>query len=81
MVNYVPCREDVCEDRGIAPCILNLGTVWRWEVSSTHRPLYSRGKRPLYPSDRRLGGPQSSFGRGGKEKKNPFPGGSRTSVV
>jgi hypothetical protein len=23
------CREDVLESGGIAPCILNLGTIWK----------------------------------------------------
>jgi hypothetical protein len=27
-----------------------------------------RGKNPRYPLDKRLGGPQSGYGRGGKEK-------------
>ena len=33
-------------DRGIAPLILNLGTIWRWVVSFTPRPLY-RWQRKL----------------------------------
>jgi hypothetical protein len=32
------------------------------------RPLYPRGKRPRYPLDRRLGGPQSQSGPRGEEK-------------
>jgi hypothetical protein len=28
-------------------------------VSFTSRPLYSQGKSPSYPLDRRLGGPQA----------------------
>jgi hypothetical protein len=31
-------------------------------------PLYSQGKSPLYPMDRRLGGTQSLSGYGGEEK-------------
>jgi hypothetical protein len=31
-------------------------------------PLYRRGKRPRYPLDRRLSGPQSRSGRRGEEK-------------
>jgi hypothetical protein len=31
--------------------------------------------RPLYPLDRRLGGPQSRSGRGGEEKNSHFPPG------
>jgi hypothetical protein len=56
--------------RGIAPHILDLGTKWRSVVSFTPRPLYPQRKGPLYPLDRRLGGPQSRSGRGGEEK-NP----------
>jgi hypothetical protein len=53
---------------GIAPRILDLGTRWRWVVSFTTQPLCPQGKRPWYPLDRRLGGPQSRSGRGGEEK-------------
>jgi hypothetical protein len=35
---------------------LDLGTSWRIVVSFTPRPLYSRGKSPRYPLDRRLNG-------------------------
>jgi hypothetical protein len=44
---------------GIAPRILDLGTRWRWVVSFTPWPIYPQGKKPWYPLDRRLGGPQS----------------------
>jgi len=40
----------------IFPRIINLGTRWRWVVSFTTRPLYSRSKSPRYALDRRLGG-------------------------
>jgi len=37
--------------------------------------LYPQGKSPWYPLDRRLGGPQSRFERGGEEKNSqPHPG-------
>jgi len=39
-------------------------------VSSTPQPLYPQGKSPYYPVDRRLGGPQSCSGHGGKEKNS-----------
>jgi hypothetical protein len=59
----------------IAPHILHLGTRWRWVVSFTSRPLYSQGKSPWYPLDRRLGGLQSRSGRGGEEvNSQPLPG-------
>jgi hypothetical protein len=48
--------------------ILDLSTGWRWLVSFTPRALYSRGKSPLYPLYRRLGGPQSRSGHCGVEK-------------
>jgi hypothetical protein len=38
-------------------------------VSFTSRPLYSQGKSPWYPLDRRLGGSQSRS-EGGDEEKN-----------
>jgi hypothetical protein len=60
---------------GIVPRILDLGTRWRWVVSFTPRPLYPQGKSPLYPLDRRLGGPQSLSGRSGEEKNTQPPPG------
>jgi hypothetical protein len=57
---------------GIAPCILDLGTRWRWVVSFTPWPICPWGKSPWYPLDRRLGGPQSHSGHSG-EKKNSQP--------
>jgi len=44
---------------GIAPPFLDLGIRWRWVVSFTPRPLYSQGKSPWQPLDRRLGGSRS----------------------
>jgi hypothetical protein len=41
---------------GIAQHILDFGTRWRRVVSFTTRPLFSKGKSPWYPLDRRLGG-------------------------
>jgi hypothetical protein len=51
---------------------LDLSTRWRWVVSFTPRPIYSRGNRPLYPLYRRLGVFQSRSGRCGEEEK-PCP--------
>jgi len=45
---------------------------WRWVVSFTLRPLYSRRKSPRCPLDKKLGGPQSRSGRSGDEK-NLYP--------
>jgi hypothetical protein len=39
------------------------------------RPPYPQGKSPLYPLDRKLGGPQWRSGRGGEGKiPQPLPG-------
>jgi hypothetical protein len=60
---------------GIAPHIFDLGTRWRWVVSFTPLPLYPQGKRPWYPLDRRLVGPQSrSGGSGVKKSSQPMSG-------
>jgi hypothetical protein len=52
----------------IDPHFLDLGTSWRWVVSFTPRPPYPQEKSPLYPLDRRLGGPHSWSGRHGEVK-------------
>jgi hypothetical protein len=64
----------------IDPHFLDLGTNWRWVVSFTPLPIYTRGKSPLYPLDRRLGGAHSWSRRRGEEKildpiriRNPTP--------
>jgi hypothetical protein len=43
-------------------------------VSFTPRPLYPLGKSPLYPLDRRLGGPQNRSERRGEEQLFTLPG-------
>jgi hypothetical protein len=57
------CMGSGCID----PHFPDLGTSWRWVVSFTPRPLY-----PLYPLDRRLGGPQNQSGWHGEEKISIF---------
>jgi hypothetical protein len=52
----------------IDPHFLDLGISWRWVVSFTSRPLYSREKNPRYPLDRRFGGPQRRSGRREEDK-------------
>jgi hypothetical protein len=52
---------------GIALHVLNHGIGWSLVVSFTLRPLYSRGNRPRYRLDRRLGGLQNRYERGGDE--------------
>jgi hypothetical protein len=65
------------ESGGIAPQILNLGTMWRWEVSFTPGPLY-----PRYPFNRRLGGSHSRSGRWEiVENSCPKPQGNRPSGI
>jgi len=46
---------------GTAPIIIDLGTRWRWVVSSTPRLLYPQGKSPLCPLVRRLAGPRAGW--------------------
>jgi len=46
---------------GITLPIIDLGTRWKWVVSFITQPLYTQGWSLSYPSDRRLGGPQSRF--------------------
>jgi hypothetical protein len=59
---------------GIEPHILDVGTRCRWVVSFATRVLYPKGKSSWYPLERRLGGPQSRFGRGREEKNyQPLP--------
>jgi hypothetical protein len=53
-----------CGNGGISPLIFNLGT------SFTPRSLYSQGKSPCYPFDRRLGGAPEPFSERGREEKN-----------
>jgi hypothetical protein len=65
----------------IAPRILDLGTIRRWVVSFTPRPLYPQGKSPRYSLDRRLGGPQSRSGRGGEEKNSHSLPGLEPSII
>jgi len=33
LFNQTPCHDDIWRNGGIAPCILNFGTRWRWVVS------------------------------------------------
>jgi hypothetical protein len=50
----------------INPLFLDLYTSWKWAVSFTPPPLYTRRKSPRYPQDRRLGGHQRRSGRRGE---------------
>jgi hypothetical protein len=61
-LNSAPCHEGVRGSEGIAPCILNPGTDWRWVVSFTPWLLYPWRKSPRYPLGRRLGGHQNRPG-------------------
>jgi hypothetical protein len=59
---------------GIVTCILDLVPRWMWVVSFTPRPLYPEGESPRYLLDKRMDGPQSRSGEGGKEKNfQPLP--------
>jgi hypothetical protein len=50
-------------------------------VSFTPRPLYPQRKSPQHPLDRRLGGPQSRSGLGGKEKNSQPLSGLETPII
>jgi hypothetical protein len=52
-----------------------------WVANFIARPLYPQGKRPRYPSDRRVAGPQSWSWRGGEGENNPAPAWHSTLVV
>jgi hypothetical protein len=54
----------------IHPHFLDLGTNWRWVVSFTLLPLYTWGKSPRYPQDRKLDEPLS---RSGWRGENSWP--------
>jgi hypothetical protein len=57
----------------IDPCILDLGTSWRWVVSFKHQPLYPRRNSPRQPLDRRLGGPRTALDDAVKIRISPLP--------
>jgi hypothetical protein len=55
----------------MVPHLLNLCTSGEWPGERS--ASLTRGKKPSrYPLDRRLGGPQSRSGRGGKEETLPL---------
>jgi hypothetical protein len=43
---WAPHQEVILGCGCIAPCILDLGTRWRWVVSFTLQPLYPQGRAP-----------------------------------
>jgi hypothetical protein len=55
-------------ERRYSSSILVLGIRWRLVASFTPLPIYTRGKSPQYPFDRRLGGPQSRSGQYGENR-------------
>jgi len=65
--NEVPHRKGVCRSGSEAPCILNLGAIWRCVVSFTSRPLYSMEMSNRYPLNM-LGGSHSLSGCSGEER-------------
>jgi hypothetical protein len=66
LTNYILYYEDVWRSGYRDLRILELDISWRRMLNFTPRPLYPRGKSPLYPLDRRLGGPQSRSERRGE---------------
>jgi len=66
---------------GVAPHFLDVGTRWRWVLSFTHQPLYTREKAPWYPLDRRLGGLQIRSRCGDEEKNSQLLPGLKTPII
>jgi hypothetical protein len=58
------------ESGGIAPCILDIGTSWRWLVSFTPRPLYPRERAPYTHWTRGWVGPRAGLDTVVKRKIN-----------
>jgi hypothetical protein len=58
-----------------------IGTRWKWVVNFTPWTLYPHGKNPWYLLDRRLGGPQSWSGHGGKEKTSQSLSGLESLII
>jgi hypothetical protein len=56
------------ESGDTAPHILNLGATWRWVVSFTIRPLYSRERAADTRWIRGWVDPRAESGRGDEEK-------------
>jgi hypothetical protein len=69
------------DSRGIAPRNLDLSTRWKWVVSFTSWLLYPQIKRPLYPLERRLGGPESQSADGGEEKNSQHQLGLKPPII
>jgi hypothetical protein len=46
--NWAPCHEGILGDGGIALCIIDLGTRWRWVVSFMPWLLYPQWQGPWY---------------------------------
>jgi hypothetical protein len=49
--------------RCVDPRFLSFGISWKWVVSFPPLSLYTKGKSPRYPLDKRLHGPQNRSGR------------------
>jgi hypothetical protein len=73
VLKQVPRHEDVWGG-GIALLIRSRGTVWRWVISFTSRPLCPRGKSCRYPLVRRRSELHNWSGRSGEVRKSfSFP--------
>jgi hypothetical protein len=53
LINYALRHGDTGEGK-CSSTILDLSTRWKWMVSFTHRPLYSRVRSPRFQLDMRL---------------------------
>jgi hypothetical protein len=66
-ISYSLCHEDMGEWR-YSCAIFDLSTRWKWMVNFMPLLLYRQGRRPQYPLDKKLGGPQSQSGCCGEQK-------------
>lgn len=58
------------EGRAVAPLVLNLGTVWMWDIISTLLLLCPRKGSSRYPLVTRVGGPQVWSERYGESNRH-----------
>jgi hypothetical protein len=75
LIKYPP-HEDIEWTVHVAPCILNLGTIWRWMASFMFQPHYPQ--RTIWLE---TGWASQSRSEHGDENKNPCPCRNGTPVV
>jgi hypothetical protein len=78
--SYAPHNKDMMWSAGTATPFLTLAADGGELSASRPCRFIPGGKKPRYPLDKRLGGPQSRFGCC-REEKNLSPAGNRTLAV